>query len=239
MTHPQPRRSDSFDGDEKGEVPRATILQQQLSTATIPGTPGADSPNSTSLGTTMSVPRSLVHQDSVLSSSNLERGTPLAIGAFKVQKLSSHTSHVATPLRAASKLSVSFTPSSPLMSSQRRDYMEARENVTSSDGKDDSEREEAHLLLSVARAQRQLRQLEQDVIHAQLTENIALGELYQFRADQAQKNLDTTEYDLGCLRNTIRKNGIVLADLPSAHKRRRASNETTLSCNGTSMSPEV
>ncbi|KAF8422165.1 hypothetical protein L210DRAFT_3510012 [Boletus edulis BED1] len=164
----QPHRSDSFDSDEKGEVPRATILQQQLSTATISGTPGADSPNSTSLGTTI-----------VLSSSNLERGTPLAIGAFKVQKLLSHTSHVATPLHAASKLSVSFTPSSPLMSSQQRDYMKARENVTSSDGEDDSEREEAHLLLSIMRAQHQLCQLEQDVIHAQLTENIALGELHK------------------------------------------------------------
>ncbi|KAF8128249.1 hypothetical protein EV363DRAFT_1170771 [Boletus edulis] len=96
MTHPQPHSSNSFDGDEKGEVPQAMILQQQLLTATIPGTPGVDSPNSTSLGTTMSVPRSLVHQDSVLSSSNLERGTPLAIGAFKVQKLLSHTSHVVT-----------------------------------------------------------------------------------------------------------------------------------------------
>jgi hypothetical protein len=38
-----------------------------------------------------------------------------------------------------------------------------------------------------------------------------------------------TEYDLGSLRNTICKNGIVLADLPSARKRRRLSNDTTSS----------
>ena len=98
-----------------------------------------------------------------------------------------------------------------------------------SDSDDNSEREEARLLLKAVRAQRQLHQLEQDVILTQLAEHAAIGELYKFQAVQAQKKLDTTEYDLGCLCNSIRKNGIVLADLPSTRKWRRLSNETSTS----------
>ncbi|KAG6373016.1 hypothetical protein JVT61DRAFT_7069 [Boletus reticuloceps] len=225
MAHPQLQSSDSFDGDEKPEekVSQAAGLQWQFAkpTAPVSATPVTNTPNLQDTGT--SIPPSLVDQD-VPSSFSQERGTPLAVGAFSVQK--SYT----TPFRSQkpSKLSASFTLSSPLVSSKRGEYAEAIGNVTS-DSEEESEREEARLLLSVARAQHCLRQLEQDVVHAQLAENTALNELYQFRASQAQKNLDATEYDLGCLRNTIRKNGISLADVPSARKRRRMSNETSLS----------
>lgn len=88
---------------------------------------------------------------------------------------------------------------------------------------EDSEREEAQLLLKVVRNQRHVHQLEQDVVVAQLEENAAIGELYKFRAVRAQKKLGITEHDLGHLRNAIRKSGISLADLPSTRKRRRLS----------------
>ncbi|KAF8131222.1 hypothetical protein EV363DRAFT_1296609 [Boletus edulis] len=214
MTHPPPHSSDSFNGDENGEAPQAAVLQWQRSTSTVPGTPGVDSPNS----------------GGVLSPSNLERGTPMAIGAFKVPS-SPRVSHFTMPLLSRtqhpSKLSTSFTFSSPSISLRPGDYIGAKESVTTSDSEDDSERDEACLLLRIVRAQRHARQLEQDVISAQLAKNTAIGDLFKFRVEQVQKKLDATEYDLGYLRNEIRKSGISLADLPSACKRRRLSNENS------------
>lgn len=90
---------------------------------------------------------------------------------------------------------------------------------------EDSEREEAQLLLQVVRAQRQVRQLEKDVILAQIEENATIGVLYKFRAERALQKLGTTEHNLGHLCNEIRKNGISLADLPSTRKRRRVAND--------------
>ncbi|KAG6377805.1 hypothetical protein JVT61DRAFT_14579 [Boletus reticuloceps] len=235
MTYPQSCSSDSFDGDKPAQAPSRQAIQQQLSTATVPATPGMDSPNSTDASA--SIPRSLIDRSGVSVCPNLERGTPLAVGAFNIQK------SFATPFRTQkpSKLSASFTFSSPMVSLKKRECIETTENVPviSSDSEEESEREEARLLLNVARAQRYLRQLEQDVIHAQLAENAVLSELYQFRASQSQKKLDATEYDLGCLRNTIRKSGISLADVPSARKRRRMSNETSVAGMSDSHSPGV
>ncbi|KAF8424758.1 hypothetical protein L210DRAFT_3653417 [Boletus edulis BED1] len=236
MTHPPPHSSDSFNSDENGEAPQAAVLQRQRSTSTVPGTPGVDSPNSVLMNTATSIPRSLTHQGGVLSPSNLERGTPMAIGAFKVPS-SPRVSHFTMPLLSRtqhpSKLSTSFTFSSLSISSRPGDYIGAKESVTTSDSEDDSERDEARLLLRIVRAQHHAHQLEQDVISAQLAENTAIGDLFKFWVEQVQKKLDATEYDLGYLRNEIRKSGISLADLPSACKRRRLSNENR------GISPEV
>ncbi|KAG6379776.1 hypothetical protein JVT61DRAFT_10314 [Boletus reticuloceps] len=107
--------------------------------------------------------------------------------------------------------------------------MEAEDsgNTYDSLSDDDSEKEEARLLLEVVRAQCHVRQMEQDTVLAQLQENTAIGELYKFQADQAHKKLDTSECDLGYLRNEIRKHGISLAGLPSTHKRRRMLSDTS------------
>ncbi|KAF8547547.1 hypothetical protein OG21DRAFT_1490134 [Imleria badia] len=152
----------------------------------------------------------------------------MAIGAFKVPS-SPRVSHFTTPLLSRTqhplKLSTSFTFSSPSISSRPGDYIGAKESVTTSDSEDDSEGDEARFLLRIMRAQRHARQLEQNVISAQLAENTAIGDLFKFRAEQVQKKLNATEYDLGYLRNEIRKSGISLVDLPSAHKWRRLSNE--------------
>ncbi|KAF8414371.1 hypothetical protein L210DRAFT_880781, partial [Boletus edulis BED1] len=92
---------------------------------------------------------------------------------------------------------------------------------------DDSEKEEARLLLEVVRAQCHVHQLEQDTVLAQLRENTAIGELYKFQADQAHKKLDTSECDLGYLHNEIRKHGISLAGLPSTRKQRHMLSDTS------------
>ncbi|KAG6369080.1 hypothetical protein JVT61DRAFT_1524 [Boletus reticuloceps] len=194
-----------------------------------------DSPNSIVMSA--SIPRSLVDHDwsGVSVCPNLERGTPLAVGAFNIQKSFATPFHTQKP----SKLSTSFTFSLPIVLLKRGKCIETTENVPviSSDSKEVCVCEKARLLLNVARAQCHLPQLEQNVIHAQLAENTVLSELYQFHASQSQKKMDVTEYDLGCLWNMIHKSGISLADIPSACKRCCMSNESNVAW--TFDSPEV
>jgi len=90
--------------------------------------------------------------------------------------------------------------------------------MNTSHSKADSEREEACLLLNFMRGQHQVCQLEQNVICVQIAENTVLSELHQFCTSRAQRKLDITEYDLGCLCNAICKNGISMADLLSTRK---------------------
>jgi len=229
--------SESSDGNEASH---SIELQRELSNSTVPGTPGADSPNSLVIGSSSP----LVRQGAA-PFSHMGKGTSLAIGALKPSSFS----HIVTPFpihtHRPSKLSASFTFSSPSMSSVQRDYMARNRDsgntsdvMASSDSQsdEDSEREEVQLLLKVVRSQRYVHQLEKDVIIAQVEENAAIGELYKFRAVRAQKKLGTTEHDLGHLRNAIRKSGISLADLPSTRKRRRMLNDSPPDV---SESPEV
>jgi hypothetical protein len=128
MTHPESRSSGSFESNEEmAEALQAAALQrdsdsESLSTSTVPATPGAASPNLISLITGPSISNSLNRQGSVPSHSNVIEGTPLALGAFKVQNSLSHIASFATPLmprtHRPSKLSASFTLSSLLMPSQ-------------------------------------------------------------------------------------------------------------------------
>lgn len=108
--------SESSDGNETSH---SIDLQRELSNSTVPGTPGADSPNSLVLSQGLAVP--LFH---------MGKGTPLPKlnGALKPP---SSFSHVVTPLpirtHRPSKLSASFTFSSP---SIQRDYtMEVSNNI--------------------------------------------------------------------------------------------------------------
>jgi len=82
-----------------------------------------------------------------------------------------------------------------------------------------SEQEEARFLLEVARAQWNVRSIEQELSKANLRENAALGELYKFRAELAEQKLDMAEFDLGYIRNLLRQGGHMLDDALSSRKR--------------------
>ncbi|KAI5999663.1 hypothetical protein EDD15DRAFT_2193695 [Pisolithus albus] len=86
-----------------------------------------------------------------------------------------------------------------------------------------AERDEAKLVLEVARAQRKICRVEQQLSTARLEEIDALGNLYWFRAELAERKLQYADFDVGHVRHSIRKNGVSLCDLPSTRKRRRMS----------------
>ncbi|KAI6020331.1 hypothetical protein PISMIDRAFT_45530, partial [Pisolithus microcarpus 441] len=74
----------------------------------------------------------------------------------------------------------------------------------------DLEREEANFVLEAAHAQRNVCILEQQLAAAKVEEMVALGNLYRFRAQEAEHKLEDANIDVGRIRHDIRKSGIAL-----------------------------
>ncbi|KIJ10396.1 hypothetical protein PAXINDRAFT_157645 [Paxillus involutus ATCC 200175] len=88
---------------------------------------------------------------------------------------------------------------------------------------EDAERDKAKFVLEVARAQRNVYLIEQQLVTAKLDKNVALGNLYKFRAAEVERKLKNTDFDLGHVQNSICKNGVLLCDAPPMRKRWRTS----------------
>ncbi|KAI6015468.1 hypothetical protein BKA83DRAFT_4129424 [Pisolithus microcarpus] len=67
--------------------------------------------------------------------------------------------------------------------------------------------QEAYLLLDIARAEATVHHLDQQLVHAKLDENIALGNLYKCQAQESKRRLENVEAELGCIRNSIWMSG--------------------------------
>ncbi|KAI5988186.1 hypothetical protein EDD15DRAFT_2199129 [Pisolithus albus] len=159
----------------------------------------------------------------------LIRGTPAAIGLFRAPKslitLPPHTTPF--PYR---NYALNFAVRSPM---HAQNVLVQAENASTEDeggqaGEEEeeeerAERDEAKLVLEVARAQRKICRVEQQLSTARLEEIDALGNLYRFRAELAERKLQYADFDVGHVRHSIRKNGVSLCDLPSTRKRRRMS----------------
>ncbi|KIK21888.1 hypothetical protein PISMIDRAFT_103254, partial [Pisolithus microcarpus 441] len=90
------------------------------------------------------------------------------------------------------------------------------------------EREEANFVLEAVRAQCNVCILEQQLAAAKVDETIALGNLYWFRAQTAERKLEDANIDVGRIRHNIRKSGVVLHN-PCKH-RRASFTESTVAC---------
>lgn len=86
-----------------------------------------------------------------------------------------------------------------------------------------AERDEAKLVLEVARAQHKVCHTKQQLSIARIEETDALGNLYRFRAEDTERKLDHAEFDLRHVHHSIQKNGVSLCNLPSTCKRRQMS----------------
>ena len=78
--------------------------------------------------------------------------------------------------------------------------------------------DEALCILDIARVQFKMRRLEQALAEAKLEETITLGNLYKRQACEAEKRLESTEFDLGHVQNTIQNSGSSLCDIPNKHQ---------------------
>ncbi|KAI6020749.1 hypothetical protein BKA83DRAFT_4494553 [Pisolithus microcarpus] len=141
----------------------------------------------------------------ISSDAVLPRGTPSAIGALRLRSINP------------------VSPKTTYMSTEGAD----------GEGNDiDLEREEANFVLEAARAQRNVCILEQQLAAAKVEETVALGNLYRFRAQEAECKLEDANIDVGCICHDIRKSGVALHN---SRKRRRASSaESTLAVHSTS-----
>ncbi|KAI6022253.1 hypothetical protein BKA83DRAFT_15963 [Pisolithus microcarpus] len=185
-----------------------SLVRPQTSVATVPGTPGANS------GCSSFVLPSISSASRCKPGSNTIRaqGMPLAVGVVRGWKLNAIPSSLITPSHAnPSGLSSSLLKSSMLKTAVSQEDDDAQHVPTSiSDAdQDGSEQEEARI--------------EQELAKAKLKENIALGELYKFRAEEAERRLELVEFELGCMHNSMRNSTVALDDEPSDCKRRRTS----------------
>ncbi|KAI6014231.1 hypothetical protein BKA83DRAFT_4499420 [Pisolithus microcarpus] len=144
---------------------------------------------------------------------SLIRGTPAAIGLFRAPKLLIMLPPHTTPFPYRN-YALSFTVSTEDEGGQVGEEEEEEECA---------ERDEAKLVLEVARAQCKICHIEQQLSTARLEEIDALGNLYQFRAELTERKLQYADFDLGHVRHSIQKNGVSLCDLPSTRKRRQMS----------------
>ncbi|KAI6019357.1 hypothetical protein BKA83DRAFT_4495400 [Pisolithus microcarpus] len=173
------------------------------------------------------------------TSTSLIRGTPATIGLFRARKSLTMLPLYTSPF-PYHNYALNFTVRSPVPTQN----VLVRTEVSTEDGgegervgeeeeedEERAERDEVKLVLEVARAQRKVCRAKQQLSIARIEETDALGNLYRFRAEDAERKLNHAEFDLGHVRHSIRKNGVSLCDLPSTRKRRRMSdNGLTSSC---------
>jgi len=79
------------------------------------------------------------------------------------------------------------------------------------------------LLLRVMRCQRNICSLENELTDAKIQENITVSNLYKFRAKEVMRRLEGAEFNLGCVRNSMRKNMVGIHH----YKHRRTSSPTS------------
>ncbi|KAI6013666.1 hypothetical protein BKA83DRAFT_4130310 [Pisolithus microcarpus] len=188
----------------------STRVASDASFASDPKNPSTDS---------ISNPHSPV-QPTLSSNAVLPKGTPSAIGALRLRKSAVFQSY-STPFRNRNLNLVS-----PQINSTPTKAVDEEGSDT------ELEREEANFVLEAARAQRNVCILEQQLAAAKVDETIALGNLYRFRAQTAERKLKDANIDVGRIRHDIRKSGIVLHN---PRKRRRASfTESTVAFHSTS-----
>ncbi|KAI5993530.1 hypothetical protein EDD15DRAFT_2367278 [Pisolithus albus] len=210
-----PRVDQAKSQSELGIVVRSGALSTRVASDASASDPENPSTDSTSN------PHSPV-QRSISSNVVLPKGTPSAIGALRLRKSAVFQSY-STPFRNRNLNFVSpKTNSTPA-------------KVVDDEGSDiELEREEANFVLEAARAQRNVCILEQQLAAAKVDETIALGNLYRFRAQTAERKLEDANIDVGRIRHDIRKSGVVLHN---PRKRRRASfTESTVAFHSTSPS---
>ncbi|KAI5983212.1 hypothetical protein EDD15DRAFT_2376777 [Pisolithus albus] len=172
-----------------------TRVVPNSSFANVPETPSIDS---TSNGMP-SVQRS--RGDAVLP-----KGTPSAIGTLRLRRSAVYQLH-SSPFPTHS-----FNSASPKIT-----YVPA-EVVDQESDDIEREREEANFVLEAARAQCNVCILEQQLAAAKVEEMVALGNLYRFRAQEAERRLEDANVDVGRIRHDIRKNGVALQN-PRKHRR--------------------
>ena len=71
------------------------------------------------------------------------------------------------------------------------------------------DKEEAQLVLKVARAHHTTCWLEQELAQSRCSEGTAITNLYKYQAEEAGRKLASAEYDIGRIHNTLHTNSVI------------------------------
>ncbi|KAI6022371.1 hypothetical protein BKA83DRAFT_4126071 [Pisolithus microcarpus] len=160
------------------------------------------------------------------TSTSLIRGMPAMIGLFRARKSLTTLPPYTSPF-PYHNYTLNFTVRSPVPTQNVLVQTEVStedggegERVGEEEEEDEEhmERDEAKLVLEVARVQRKVCRTEQQLSIARIEETDALGNLYRFRAEDAERKLNHAEFDLRHFCHSIWKNGVSLCNLPSTRK---------------------
>ncbi|KAF8433354.1 hypothetical protein L210DRAFT_3507106 [Boletus edulis BED1] len=185
-------------------------ISAQSTSSTVPGTPGADRLSLSLLSIGQSP---LPHQPRVPL-----RGTPSAVGAIRARNSIHALSYTGTPLRNAL-----LEPAASILGKRLRTDIDD----TSDPEREEFERQEALLVVKVARVQLAVRRSEKDLVRAQLDETTVLDTLHKCRLAEMERRFDMAESHLGSIRNSIRTNGGILCER-SLHKHRRQDSTSSI-----------
>ncbi|KAI6113795.1 hypothetical protein EDD16DRAFT_1515400 [Pisolithus croceorrhizus] len=180
-----------------------SLVRPQMSVTTVPSTPGADSGSSSFILPSISSEQ-VASRCKLGSNTVCAQGTPLAVGIIRSWRANAIHSSLITPSHAhPSRLSSALVKSSVLkttVSQEDDDVQHAPTRISDTD-QDGSKQEEACI--------------EWELAKAKLRENIVLGELYKFRAKEAERRLEIVEFELGCMCNSMCNSTVALNDEPS------------------------
>ncbi|KAI5981276.1 hypothetical protein EDD15DRAFT_2204161 [Pisolithus albus] len=205
----------------RSEFPHQSMhvpLTIQYNTSMVPETPGADL--SISFRSIKAEPASSHRAEPGMPL----KGTPSAIGALCIWRSMVNLPFAGMPLQNAwfgltpGRMHDPTAQVHAVLGKRQKTELDFSDSVD--EDHEEFNQQEAYLLLDIARAQATVRRLEQQLVHAKLDENIALGNLYKCRAQESERRLENAEAELGCIRNSIRMSGGKLCD-DSARKRRR------------------
>lgn len=91
----------------------------------------------------------------------------------------------------------------------------------------------------MTRAQRDVRLAEKTLADCVLKQNVALGKLYRFEASEAERNLEDADIDIGYVRHSVRKSGIILSKDFTTSKPRKRRRKSASQVDGDALSLEV
>ncbi|KAG2096054.1 uncharacterized protein F5147DRAFT_656669 [Suillus discolor] len=155
----------------------------------------------------------------------MSTGTPRAIGAlpkYIPSKAGGLMQHLITPNISESHHSLVAHVST---FQTNKDYDESDTSTTGDESTDSAEEARARLVLDASRAQRDVRLAEKKLADSIIKENEALGRLYRFQAEEAQKQLMDANFSIGYICHSIRKSGVTLSDSNSKPRKRRRTSD--------------
>ncbi|KAG2097521.1 uncharacterized protein F5147DRAFT_777979 [Suillus discolor] len=208
----RPATSTSVKGSKAPPSPLICSCEAQTLTSGLSSTPRPRKNTTTTISGSISHKKTLP-MDGVLSSKNIQIGTPRAMGTLLTCRSPALLHHLTSmPGNYRFSMKNPASPKFPIMrESDCEDHKDSLSESTDSSDIDHSSNElKAQLVLNATQAQRNVCLAEKMLADCILKENAALRKLYKFKATEAKRKLEDTDIDIGFVHHSVRKSGITL-----------------------------